>query len=181
MKRWISMGIVMFLAACGTVEKTPKTMAPLEPAKSAASMLFPYGKYKHEVSVHVVKGEDGKPQNYNFSGYVETSADVIRLVALSMLGTTIMKINEDRKTGNAETEIYVERLKKAREQIHQLYALLRQVLVMKKSGAENIKATRISSGSTSGEVRFSNYKDGMPQLVQVSVPQFELGIKVTRQ
>ncbi len=177
MKKWLC--FVGVLCGCtGPSKKIPQTVEVLQ-TKTPAALVFPLGKYRHDVSVHVFKDEEGKAKDYGFSGLAETSKETIRLVALSPLGTTVMKINEDRATGQIEIEIFLDRLKKSEDKIRVLYGLLRKVLLWEKEPAQQtVKMADISEGPMKAKVEFGEIQDGIPNDVKVVSERFEIRIRV---
>lgn len=95
--------------------------------------LFPYGTYKHEVKLVLPAHGAAPEKKFEFSGLVQLKPDVVHVVVFSFLGTTAFKINEDLKTGEIQTEIYVAQMKRFEPRLKEYYGILREVLI---AGAE---------------------------------------------
>ena len=91
--------------------------------------LFPYGTYMHKVTLTLLARDDRAEKKFKFSGVVQLKPDAIHVVGLSFLGTTAFKVDEDRKTGEIETAVYVDQMKKYEPRLREYYLILREILV----------------------------------------------------
>src|SRR4051794_31303877 len=104
--------ILLFLSSCATAP--PRRLDP-------AQLVFPYGPYRHQVKLHIPKGEDGQPKDFAFTSVVETSEEKLQLVALTPFNTTLMKIVETRASGGVKIETYEEHLQAHQAELKQFY------------------------------------------------------------
>jgi hypothetical protein len=140
----------------------------------AANRLFPDGNYRHKVSLTLPARASAPERKFDFTGVVQIKSDVIRVVVLSFFGTTAFKINDDLKTGNIDTEIYVPQLKKFEPKIRAYYAALRQVLLSgpKPQGEEE----KLDNAAT---FKITSYDDHhIPSEFEIHHPDFLVDVKV---
>jgi len=91
--------------------------------------LFPYGTYMQKVSLTLPAKAGREEKNFNFNGVVQLKPDAIHVAGMSFFGTTAFKIDEDRKTGEIKTEVYVEQMKKYEPRLKEYYQILREILI----------------------------------------------------
>lgn len=165
-------------------------------------MLFPYGSYQHDVDLTIQipsspadDRETRPPKKVHFRGVVKLGADLISMVALSPMNTTLFRIHEDRKTGKIESEIYIDSLKKMQTQMLNYYVLIRKILTtpLSDNSTANVQMTKLASGPGAGlpermsvmtdagqaQVQFSGYDSNrVPDRITVENPKFHLDVKV---
>ena len=88
------------------------------------------------------------------------------LVGLSAFGTTAFKIDEDRKSGDVQTQVYLEPMKKYEARLTEYYLILRELLV----------ATSDSSGDTTHLKVTQTNEKGFP--VELETRGFEKNAKL---
>jgi outer membrane biogenesis lipoprotein LolB len=118
--------ILFLLVGCTTAPVKPSIMK-FAPLKSPQKPLFPNGKYRHHVDLHIYHAEK---DHFSFDGLAETTDDTIRIVVLSPFNTTLAKISEDRKTGEAQMVAYDARVRRYQDKFSEYYADLRQLFAM---------------------------------------------------
>jgi hypothetical protein len=95
--------------------------------KLSHERIFPYGTYKHDVEL-AVSLANGQSRQFNFSGIVQLKTDTTQVVGLSQFGTTVFKLTENLKTGEIQTQIFLEEMKKGESRIRDYYGILREIL-----------------------------------------------------
>ncbi len=182
MKRLLAASLLIFLAACGTTRKVGTSDFNSE------ALLFPYGNYRHRVSIQLGQEPDKK---MNFSGVVQLKEDVIRIAALSPLGVTVFKVTENRKTGEIKSEVFLEAMKKHESKVSEYYALLRVLLTApNRAGGSALKwekrdsegrplEAKATSAGQEGTLRFLAYdQNGVPEKVVIESAKFTVEIEV---
>lgn len=91
--------------------------------------LFPYGTYTQKVSLTLPAKAGADKKSFNFTGVVQLTPDAIHVAGMSFFGTTAFKIDEDRKTGEIKTEVYIEQMKKFEPRLKEYYQILREILI----------------------------------------------------
>jgi len=94
----------------------------------SGDQVFAYGAYRHRVSVTIFGANAAGNRSIDLDGIVRLSGDMVRLVALSPVGTTLYRVTDDRKTGHVEAMVYAEELKPIEDRLREYYVLLRNVL-----------------------------------------------------
>jgi hypothetical protein len=176
-------GLVAIVAAgCATPAKT--VSAPPE----ASALLFPYGNYVHEVKLSVPTNPDPSKRKFEFRGAVKIAEDVIRIVVLSPMGTTIFKMSEDRKTGKVSVENFVPQLKPYESKLTDYYASLRILLTTARhpvgkdftldaAGRPTAYATTIEGRPTL--FTFAAYNEhSLPTELKIASDAFNVDVKV---
>jgi len=115
----------LVLGACASSKISPVGQESLV----GHERLFPFGTYRHEVRLILPAHADQPEKKFEFSGLVQLKPEAVHVVVFSFLGTTAFKINEDLKTGEIQTEVYVAQLKKFEPRLKEYYAILREVLI----------------------------------------------------
>lgn len=145
------------------------------PEKSTreSQMLFPYGDFTHDVRLSMNGGK-----TFSFQGVVEVTPYRIQLVALSPFQTTLMRVMEDRKTGEVKLDCYVAEVSRYQEKLNDYYLLVRQILLLERSpeDAAGVRRLRIAGGA---DVTLSSYEVGIPRRIDVHDPRFQLEIVVS--
>jgi hypothetical protein len=118
---WLSALAPVFLISCAS--------SKIVSDSTDHRKLFPFGVYKHEVKLVLPARGEAPEKKFEFSGIVQLKPDAVHVVVFSFLGTTAFKINEDLKTGEIKTEIYVAQMKRFEPRLKEYYALLREVLI----------------------------------------------------
>jgi hypothetical protein len=188
---FVSAGLLLaasFVLTGALVGCTSKTVQnPAAPRQ----LVFPYGTYQHDIDVQITarlppdvafKAKD-QPKEFHFRGAVLISEKQIKVVALSAMGTTIFRITEDRASGNVETEIYVDALKKIESHMVEYYGVIKEVLTtpLPPSASGTQGPLHITKQTPAGlaEIDFKDYdKNGIPTTVDVENSKFNLQIKV---
>jgi len=191
LKARVSLLLVFAMLVAGCASKT------ISNASVVRRQLFPNGTYQHDVDLTV---EKPILRAMHFHGVVKISDAEINLVALSPLSSTLFRISENRKTGQIDTEIYIESLKKLKSLMTDFYALIRFILTVPLDAEKDpdkhfeFRATTINEGpnrglldqlsiqTTAGEARveFRSYDENqIPDLISVNNPKFKLMIKVS--
>jgi hypothetical protein len=178
----------IFLVVSACCSCPPASHSQVAPSVGAAATpLFPLGQYRHDVKIHINETEKSKAKDFSFQGLAKIEHDKLELVVLSPFQTTLMKIDENRLTGDVQTQVYSDALKKYQDKFTPYYALLRQILVLPRSGEDPIEVTLVPDPSQSSiqadslpneVVKFSEYRDHVPHLVEMSDPHFSLQMKV---
>ena len=94
----------------------------------AGALLFPLGSYIHEVKLSIPTNPDPSKRTFEFRGAVRIGEEQIRIVVLSPVGTTLLRMSEDRRTGKVTTENFVPQLKPYEPKLSAYYASLRVLL-----------------------------------------------------
>jgi hypothetical protein len=131
--------------------------------------LYPYGKYRHSVKVHVLKPE---PRTMDLRGVVAVNADSIKVVGLSGIGTTIFRIEEDRHTGVVKKDFYLEIVRQHQDRFMEFYSLIRELVTAPKGATDFIR----------GEAHYvvsDPDDDGIYRTVHITHPQVNIDIEVT--
>ncbi|MBS1961831.1 MAG: hypothetical protein JST04_06420 [Bdellovibrionales bacterium] len=173
-----------YLAACAG----PAKHVSADPEKSA--FLFPLGNYVHEVKLDIPSNPDPSKRTFTFRGAVKISADAIRIVVLSPIGTTLFRMSEDRATGKVTVENFVDSLKPYESKLTDYYASLRVLLTMLRRppadtpGLERDPEGRPLSFKTSVDGRptrftFARYDEHqIPTALGVVADSFTVDVKV---
>lgn len=159
--------ILLFLLLGACVSKTIQpTILHLTPVLAEKDLLFPYGNYRHHVDLHILKTENGKDARFSFDGVAATSESAIHLVILSSFATTLMKIDENRGTGEVKIETYEPRIRPYAGRFGEYYEKLRKIMVLgaKERPPENVTLSKVEGG--------------IPRHIQVKEANYELQIEV---
>ena len=194
---WLAL-LLITLTGCAS-----KTMQ--NPA-AQRDLIFPFGVYQHEVDLtmaapaavttELLPAAGAVPKQVHFHGVVKLNADVINMIALSPLNTTLFRIHEDRKSSKIDTDIYIESLQKLRPQLIEYYQLMRLILTAPLATEESgvARTTRYASGANAGwpeqtvvptnagaaTVRYREYdKNKVPSVISIDNPKFTLLIQVS--
>lgn len=119
------MGYLLGLLIIVGCTSLPRTVSPT----ADRTLFYPLGLYQHDIKIKTTNGNE-----YSFRGVVKIGKDKVTVVGLSPFQTTVFKVEEDRKTGKVDTEIYYEQLERRKEQLLEFYSTLRTFLVFKKVG-----------------------------------------------
>lgn len=140
-----------------------------------ASMVFPYGHYRHQVQLTIHQPEGDR--KISFEGIVETKSERILMVALSPFQTTLMRVEEDRSTGDVTVNCYNEGLRRFQSRFVDYYRAVRQVLLMARTDEDLRGDRRFRLEGADGEL--SSYTDRIPRHIEILDPRFGLEIEVT--
>lgn len=168
--------VVLALSACATKPPAPLSVhVPAGVGDSRARLVFPYGHYTHDVKLKI----QGKKE-FAFEGVVETRPDRIQLTALSPLQTTIMRVVEDRRTGDVTLNCYLSELRPYQSNFSDYYQLVRQVLILERNADDSRGQRRIGmqANGRSYEGELSDYRESIPRRIQIDDPRFSLTIQV---
>lgn len=178
MKLWL----MIFLLAASCVSKPEKpTVLQLPPIAPTKEMLFPYGHYRHHLTLEIAHGEDGKPHRYSFEGVAETGAEKIQLVMLSPFNTTLMKVHENRQSGEVQLETYDSKLRQFENKFVDYYAMLRKIFLSGPLSEDKGLVTKKlvdEKGVLLADLTYSEFKDRVPRHVEVKNRFFTLDIEV---
>ena len=156
--------------------------------------LFPNGVYKHKVKLTIVSNGTSPEKKFSFDGVVQLSDESIRVVVLSFFGTTMLKINDNLKTGELQTEVFLPQIKKFEPKLRDYYSILKLVLIMSATRPDDsgkIVWTKVNDKGLPLELKtsaqdkevsfkFENYdKADIPEEVSLTHPTFKAEIKVT--
>ena len=168
--------LVMIAAAFAlTIGCTSKT---IKDPSAARTMIFPYGTYKHDIELTFAP-PGLTEKTMSFAGVAKVSEDKISLVSLSPLNTTVFRINEDRKTGEVTSEVYVDSLKPMQARVKEVYGLVKTMLTTPYEGGKP-GVLNIKTEMGPAQIRFQDYDaNEIPGLVTVMNPKFKMRIKVT--
>jgi hypothetical protein len=129
---WLPLELLLLASSAGWVASCAShniQVAQVPTGTASQARLFPYGNYKHKVSLTVTARPDTAEKKFNFTGIVQLKADAIRIVVLSDFGMTAFKINENLLTGDIQTEVFVPQMKKFEPRIREYYLILREILL----------------------------------------------------
>src|SRR5688572_11117891 len=96
--------MMLFLTFCTSAPKDP-----VSPEIIQRESLFPNGTYHHSISLYIL----GPKRDFSFKGIVSLGDEAVKVMGLSMFGTTEFRLEENRKTGDVTIEFFRETLKKA--------------------------------------------------------------------
>jgi hypothetical protein len=119
----------LFLCLAAPVALASCASATVVHGEVGRDKLFPYGTYKHEVKLVLPAHGEAPEKKFEFSGIVQLKPDAVHVVVFSFLGTTAFKIDEDLKTGEIRTAIYVAQMKKFEPRLKEYYGILRELLI----------------------------------------------------
>jgi hypothetical protein len=178
--------LLPFLLACShVVKKNPE---------GPRTLLFPYGEYRHDVHVHLVKAPEKGPQEMDFHGVVSLQKEKILMLGLSPFGTTLFRVEENRESGDIQIESSIDAIKKHEDRIKNFYKAIREVLTLPISGFEqnpfvqvlgrNEKGfpSRFHMKSSQGSLNVDLLKfdaEDIPREIDLDSENFSLKIKVT--
>lgn len=146
--------LIALLPACAPKKiRTADAPKPSVAALGPRDRLFPFGVYRHDVSLFIPKTEKNSELKFDFNGVVKLAPETIQMVALSHFGTTVFKLNEDLKTGKVTTEIFVDQMKKFESKLPEYYSILRLFLL-----------ARLPAENAENKLRFTKTRDdGLPE------------------
>jgi hypothetical protein len=172
--KFILMALTVALVSCQSPGPRP-TVWHLAPLRVPAQLVFPYGHYRHEVTLHLLHGG---ASDFEFQGVVASSSGNLELVMLSPFGTTLMKMREDRQSGEVTADIYDARIQRYKDKIMEYYELMRRVLLLERATPVNDQLTAELALAHPAKVSLTQFKDGIPRKAQVLDSQFKLNIEV---
>ncbi len=159
---------------------TPGCAAPLKKVTTSPELneyVFPIGNYTHQVRVHIPTNPDPKKREFQFRGVVRISPDVIRIVALSPVGSTLFKMSEERTTGKVSIETYVSSLKPLEGKLLEYYSALRVLLTARRNPRPSVFSETVGGEPT--EFRFEKYDPaGIPTHLEIRSPIFSVAVEV---
>lgn len=176
----------LFFLGCAT--QSVLTNVPITPPRAANELVFPYGHYRHNVELLIRKDQ----RKFSFTSIVETSDKKIQVVMLSPFNTTLMKISENRESGEVKTDVYESRLKEHQERLGLFYSIIRRLLLLERNAKDDgeIKIVKRSSdGPTeidfrhaplSAQINLQNYQDHIPEKIAVDNVHFALDVTVEK-
>lgn len=167
----------------GLVTRVPKLNA------SEGALVFPYGRYRHQVHIQVAGQGKDQTREFSFNAVVVTSPSTVDLVALSPFNTTLMKVHEDRQTGEVRGEAFEERIRQHLDELGRFYPVLRSLLLMPRSGAGGDDHLQVVERSVDGEPRVLSYRgrlnvelmdfqDHMPRRLRMTQAHFQAQVQV---
>lgn len=174
--------VAIFIMACAS--------QPLIIAAGPRDRLFPFGTYRHSVSVLLKKGTmNGKPEGpttQQFSGLVDIRKERVKVIATSPFGTTLFRLTQDRDMSEPTMETDLDALKKAAPGIKKF---MRPVLALLDFPIRNRELPREieipdasdSENSLGGPVHvtLSRYDAGqIPKQAKLKTDAFEITVKV---
>lgn len=175
------LGLILFLLV-GCVSKPEKpTILTLTPIADQKEMLFPYGHYRHHLVLSIPHGEDGEPHRYTFDGVAETTGEKIQLVMLSPFNTTLMKVLENRKSGEVRLETYDSKLRRFENKFVAYYSMLRKIFLSGRLHDEKAVVEQPlldEKGEKLADLTYSEFQDHIPRHVSVKNKFFSLDIEV---
>jgi len=151
----IAVLLLLTLAGCSHAPKRP----PLE------EMAFPFGVYQHKITVLA----NGK--RLALTGVLENKPAMIRVVGLSPVGTTSLRVQEDLLTHNLQVEVYDVALKEHENRIPRLYEMVRSGLFARKGDLE-FQRQDAKFILSKADAR------GIPHLIEIHHPRMDLTIEV---
>jgi hypothetical protein len=134
--------------------------------------LFPYGTYEHAVTVKVKRPQE---KSYHFNGVVKLGEERIEIVAMSFLGTTEFRIQDDFKTKAIKVDIYRDSVKQFEPRLREYYGILKLIFELPPQPPTDIKW----KNQVIHFVVTSYDKDGVPEKIHVVHTDFDIDIKVT--
>jgi hypothetical protein len=171
-----------FFLLIGCVSKPEKpTVLQLPPIATTNELLFPYGHYRHHLTLEILHGEDGQSHRYSFDGVAETTPEKIQLVMLSPFNTTLMKVHEDRKSGEVRLETYDSKLRRFENKFVDYYAMLRKIFLsgpLREGKASITRKLLNEKGELLADLTYSEFKEHVPRHVEVKNKFFTLDIEV---
>ena len=162
--------LILFLSSC--------SQRIIRSDLSHQDLMFPLGRYFHHVKL-AIQTTPGTPlKEFSFNGVFQIRAESITIVALSPFGTTIMRINEDRKTGKIDIHIYYPPLEKFETPIREYYGVFRALLISAKD--PHPATMKIALANATAELHVDQFdKNQIPEKIHVDHPKFALQIEVT--
>ena len=152
-----------------------------------ANELFPNGTYVHDVHIEISKKE-----HFDFTGIVKTDKDAIRISALSPVGTTIFRLQEDRTSETINVDIFYDPIKKHKNRLKELYKALRKMFTVDLHQIKDPAHSKYGSAGKLEEIsytlsgkpirmQFLDYDDyDIPERILIIHPTFSGHIKVIR-
>ncbi len=169
-KKWLLLSFV--LMACASKAPAPD-VTYYEPLKEALMPVFPYGNYRHGVTVQMNGGK-----TFEFDGIAATSRQFFQLAVLSPLQVTMVKVKENRSSGDVRFEIFDERVARYKEKLADYYGLLRKLFVLERNGQSNEQLASGIALDRDAFVRFSQFARDIPHHVEIKEPKFNLKMEV---
>ena len=181
-KSIIPFAAVLFVTAC--------TSRPILVATGPRDRLFPFGTYRHSVSVLLKSGTmNGKadgPTTQEFSGLVDIRKERVKVIATSPFGTTLFRLTQVRDGHDLTIETDLEALKKAAPGIKKF---MRPVLALLDFPIQNRELPRVIEipDATDSEhrlgspvhVTLSEYDSRqIPKQAKLKTESFEITVKV---
>jgi hypothetical protein len=134
--------------------------------------LFPYGTYEHAVTLKVKRPQE---KSYRFNGVVKLTPERNEIVAMSFLGTTEFRIQDDLKTKNIKVDIFRENFKSFEPRLREYYGILKIIFDLPPNPPSDIKWKNQVIHFTV----VSYDKDNVPDKIHVEHPDFNIDIKVS--
>jgi hypothetical protein len=131
--------------------------------------LFPYGTYRHEVSVHVLR----PARDMDLRGVVSCDENHIKAVGLSFFGTTMFRIDEDLRTGEIKKEFFLDAIERHQAEFMRYYRLIHALL--------DAPAGQSDFERDGARFHAGDFDDkGIPRRVRIEHPEFTVDLKVTK-
>ena len=129
--------------------------------------VFPDGKY-----VHAVKLEVPGHGSWQLQGVMHLTNEHLQLVALSPMGTTVFKIEDEYKKNSAQIVVYQPELKAYEQKFLDFYVLMRPHFAM--------RYLALTEVPDEWDVRFFHSKKTpeLPATISIRAPQFSLRVEV---
>jgi hypothetical protein len=164
-RKFLSVLSLVLLCGCGTTKVNNHK-------GGAGNRLFPYGTYEHAVTLKVKHPQE---KTYRFNGVVKLAEDRVEIVALSFLGTTEFRIQDDLKAKTTKVDIYRDSFKQFEPRLRDYYGILKLIFDLPPQPPSDIKWKNQSIHF----VVTSYDKDNVPEKIHVEHPDFNIDIKVT--
>jgi hypothetical protein len=180
--------MVLSATACSSRKIRPEAMS-----HGPHSLLFPYGTYQHQVRIKTAQSESTESKEFAFNGIVKTNDEWIKIASLSPLGTTLVRIQENRRTNHVDFVSYVETFKKYESKFIEYYEVLKELLLAPENPTrgDRFQIKKKNPDGTLAEVEtldleqnavflFKKYDEHqIPEEIQVRHPKFTIEIKVS--
>jgi hypothetical protein len=161
---------LLLLSAC--VTKPPQL------PEGPRDLLFPHGTYQHLVKVKLTKAPPKGPQEFEFRGVFVSEQNRLKLVALSPVGTTLFRVEEDLVTHQIKIQTYMEALKKAEDKIMQSYTVTKKILTLPASKEWPSEMDFDTPEGKTHLVIDAYDSNKVPSHIKVTNPQYNLEIAV---
>ena len=184
-----------FVFALGSLLGCAAPGKRMDSGKTRGDLLFPGGKYTHQVQLRIPEAPDPSKRSFDFRGIVAISPEVIRIAVLSPFGTTLFRMTENRASGELKVENFVSELKTSEARVREYYADLRKLLLAhvheSEAGGDEVHAVSRDSagrpvrleangGSPPTRYRLDAWDErGVPLNVKVEGAHFTVTIEVT--
>lgn len=140
-------------------------------------LLFPDGRYFHHVYLTLSPSVSMPKKKFDFDGILEIKPETIKLIGLSPLGTSLLRITEDRKTGKVDIDVFFPVLKKLQNSILEYYSVVQ--MMIKTSRNPRSTELKIPLAKETAVLQFETFdKNHFPEKIVVQHPKFSLIIEM---